>query len=120
MNVWEIVFNSLKEQGFDIYPPATKTGECKKPYIVLESGGGYQINNYSSQKVLYNFYLYVPKNKYSELSDYEASVKNALAQSPIYPMLLPTGQKENDYFDDNINAHLRVITYYNNVRVQHL
>lgn len=119
-NVWQIIFDNLKNAGIKVYPPATKQGECKENYVVFKKGGSTQINKYSSKRDYYDFYLYVPKNKYSELADFEADVKSVLDSAPVYPMIMPTGSTENDYYDDNLNAHLRTFTYYNNVRVKHL
>ena len=119
-NVWQRTYLTLKQNGIDVYPPATKDGQCKKPYVVVKKGGSMQLQNYSTQRDFYDFLIYVPREQYDILSDYEAEVKKVLDSPPIYPMLMPTGQTENDYYDDNINAHLRIITYYNNVRVKHL
>lgn len=119
-NVWQRTYLALKNGGIDVYPPATKNGQCKNPYVVIKKGGSMQLRTYSTQRDFYDFLIYVPREQYDILSDYEAEVKKILDSPPIYPMLMPTGQTENDYYDDNMNAHLRIITYYNNVRVKHL
>lgn len=119
-NVWQRVYLALKQNGIDVYAPAQKDGVCKNPYVMFKKSGSLQIQNYSSQRDFYDFYLYVPREQYDKLSDFEAEVKSVLDSPPIYPMLMPTGDSENDYYDDNYNAHLRIITYYNNVRVKHL
>lgn len=119
-NVWQRTYLALKRGGIDVYPPATKDGQCKNPYVVIKKSGSMQLRTYSTQRDFYDFLIYVPREQYDILSDYEAEVKKILDSPPIYPMLMPTGQTENDYYDDNINAHLRIITYYNNVRVKHL
>lgn len=113
--VWQTIFDVLKESGFDIYPPAGHEGECKNPYIVLKQDGASQIENFSSERVYYRFYLYVPKNKYSYLSVFEEKVKNCINEK-LTPMIMPAGQTETDFYDDNLNAHLRVFLYRNNVR----
>ena len=119
-NVWELIVSELIKNGISAYPPATKQGQCKEKYVVVKRGGSSQINNYSSRRDYYEFFLYVPKNQYSILSDFQVEVENVLAKSPIYPMIMPTGNIEDDYYDDNIDAHLRILSYYNNVRVKHL
>lgn len=119
-NVWQIIYTQLKESGIDVYAPATKNGICKKPYVMFKKSGSTKILNYSSQRDYYDFYIYVPREKYDILADYEAEVKQVLDSPPLYPMIMPTGSTENDYYDDNYNAHLRIITYYNNRRVKHL
>lgn len=118
--VWQIIFDTLKKNGINVYPPATKNGECKSPYVIFKFSGSTQYYSYSTQRDYYDFYLYVPRNAYSELPNFEAEVKKILDSPPLYPMIMPTGSSENDYYDDNINAHLRTFTYYNNKRVKHL
>ena len=57
MSIWNDIFNHLKEEGFDVYPPATKKGECKKPYIVVKHGGLFDTNEVSSVYEVYNLYF---------------------------------------------------------------
>lgn len=113
--VWENIMDVLKMNGFEVYPPATKKGECTKKYIVVKQDGASQINRYSSVRVYYRFLLYVPRNEYSELSKFEKEVKTVLDEQ-LYPLIKPSGQTETDFYDDNINGHLRVFLYQNNVR----
>lgn len=117
--VWQIIFDVLKENGFDVYPPATHEGECKSPYIVLKQDGATQILNYSSETVYYRFLLYVPRNMYSYLSVFEKEVKDCINEN-LTPMIMPSGQTETDFYDDNLNAHLRVFLYRNNKRNKYL
>lgn len=119
-NVWNIIYETLKENGIDAREPANKIGECKTPYVVVKFSGSMQYLNYSTQRDYYDFYCYVPKNSYSELTDFEFRVKSILDSPPLYPMIMPTGSSENDYYDSNLKAHLRTFTYYNNKRVKHL
>ena len=118
-NVWEIIADTLKEDGWDVYPPATKEGECKSKYIVLKQDGSSQVGSFSSQFDYYMFLLYVPRNEYSKLGTYEKQLKDLLAKK-LFPLLVPTGQKMTDYYDDNYKAHLRTILYRNSVRNKHL
>ena len=118
-NVWEIISDTLKENGWDVFPPGTKKGECKSKYIVLKQDGSSQVGSFSSQFDYYMFLLYVPSNEYSKLGTYEKQLKDLLA-SKLFPLLVPTGQKMTDYYDDNYKAHLRTILYRNSVRNKHL
>lgn len=118
-NVWQLISDALTEAGIDNYPPGIKKGTCKKEYVVFKQDGGSQINNISSEVVYYVFMLYVPQNKYSFLSDFEAMVKKVLDEK-IYPTIIPTGSKQTDYFDDNLDAHMRSFTYRNSVRNRRL
>ena len=117
--IWELIFKELKEAGINVYPPATKKGECTEKYVVIKQDGGAQIVGCSSEVVYYHFMLYVPQNKYNELSNYEKEIKEVLA-TKLYPTLMPTGSTMSDYYDDSIKAHMRSFLYRNNVRNKHL
>ena len=43
-----------------------------------------------------------------------------IIEKKLFPLLVPTGQKMTDYYDDNYKAHLRTILYRNSVRNKHL
>lgn len=107
--LWEIISETFISNGIMCYPPASKNGECKESYIVLKQAGGVQVESYSSVWVYYMFMLYVPKNKYTELDRFEERVNKIIHES-LYPMIKPTGLKNNDFYDDNINAHVRQFT----------
>ena len=119
MTVWEQIFDSLKKAGIDVYPPATKKGECTSNYVVVKQDGSSQIGTFSSERVYYQFMLYVPQNKYNKLSTFEQEVKGVL-DSQLYPILMPIGSNMPDYYDDTVKAHMRSFQYRNNVRNKHL
>lgn len=110
-SVWGIVQKLLEKYGsLSVYPPATHDGECSKPYIVLKMDGSAQIPSYSSQYQYMRIMLYVPRNQYSKLDEYQKQIENIIAEK-IFPLLIPTGQKESDYYDDNYKAHMRATLY---------
>lgn len=112
-SVWQIVMDILNKYGdLPVYPPATHNGECTEPYIVVKRDGGAKIPSYSSQYQYIRIMIYVPRNQYSKLDEYQKRVEN-LIQEKIFPLLLPTGQIESDYYDDNYNAHMRAMLYRN-------
>lgn len=117
--VWEKIAEELKNAGIGVYPPATHEGECLSEYVVVKQAGGYQFGRFSTEKIYYMFLLYIPRNMYSKMDDFERRVKEVL-DTRLYPMIMPTGSKENDYYDDNYKAHMRSFLYYNNVRNKHL
>lgn len=117
--VWEIISDTLISRGFEVYPPATKVGECKREYIVLKQDGSSQKDRLSTQTVYYAFMLYVPKNQYSRLGDFEKRVKEIL-DTDLFPLIMPAGSTDTDYYDDNYNAHMRTFLYRNYVRNKHL
>ena len=112
-SVWQIVADILMKYGnIPVYPPATHNGECQSPYIVIKRDGSAKIPSYSSQYQYFRIMIYVPRNQYSKLDDYQKQVEN-LINEKIFPLLLPTGQIESDYYDDNYNAHMRALLYRN-------
>lgn len=117
--VWQNIYDVLKHNGFEVYPPATKKGECKTKYIVIKQDGSSQVKQYSSRRVYYRILLYVPREEYSELSKFESEVKKVLNEQ-LYPLIKSSGQTEVDYYDDNINGHLRTFIYESKEREQYL
>lgn len=114
-----MIQEELEKNKISVYPPGTKTGECKSPYVVLRQSGGMQLGNFSSETVYYDFMLYVPKNMYSELDTFEKSVK-CIIDTKLYPMLMPTGSTDPDFYDDEVKAHMRSFMYRNTRRNKHL
>lgn len=114
-SVWEMIADALLRNGIKVYPPAGKFGECKEEYVVLKQAGGVQVEAYSSFWNYYMFLLYVPRDKYTSLDRLERRVRDIIHEE-LYPMIKPTGLKENDSYDDNIYAHIRAFTYRNTVR----
>lgn len=114
-SVWEMIADALIRNGIKVYPPAMKMGGCDEEYVVLKQAGSVQVEAYSSVWDYYMFMLYVPKEKYTDLDRLERKVTKVI-RDELYPMIKPTGLKENDSFDDNINAHIRMFTYRNSRR----
>lgn len=113
--VWEQISETLQRHDIEVYPPATKNGECKKEYAVVKGDGSSQIGGLSSEVHYYTFMLYVPKNKYNQLEKFKQAVKGIVA-TELNPMLMPTGQETPDFYDDTVKAHMVSITYRNSVR----
>lgn len=110
-NIWQAIFLHLTEDGFDVYPPATKTGDCKNNYIVLRNAGGSQIGSLSSTDSFYDLMCYVPKDKYSTLETFFQSVKKSMAK--MKPMIYPTGVETGSYYDEQYKAFMVSIEYKN-------
>lgn len=115
-----MIQQELEKNNIECYPPGTKEDECKKKYVVLKQSGGTQLNTYSSETIYYDFMLYVPRNKYHLLDDFEKEVKRVLDSHPLYPMIMPTGSTDPDFYDDEIKAHMRSFMYRNTRRNKHL
>lgn len=112
-SVWQIVADILMKYGsLKVFPPATHEGQCTEPYIVLKEDGAAVIPGYSSMYRYFRIMIYVPRSQYSKLDGYEAEVRRVIEEK-IFPLLLPTGSQESDYYDANYKAHMRAILYRN-------
>ena len=119
-SVWQIVVDILSKYGsLPVYPPATHKGVCEEPYIVVKEDGATNVIGYSAMYRFFRIMIYVPKNEYSKLDGYEEEVRGIL-QEKIFPLLLPYGSHESDYYDDNYDAHLRQMVYRNVYREKHI
>lgn len=118
--VWDITQKALIDAGIDTYAPAQKYGDCKEPYVVLKDDGAAKILDISSQYHYYTALCYVPREDYLALGDFVTRVKEVMSQSPIFPMLMPTGIETPSFFDDSFNAYMISVQYRNNVRNIHV
>ena len=108
---WKDLFNHLKQKGFDVYPPATKVGECTSPYLVVKMEGSTKLPQFSTDKELYSVLCYVPLSNYSDLESYKQSVKEAMKE--LKPMFYPNGFETASYYDEFVKAHMISIEYRN-------
>lgn len=108
---WQDIFLHLKRDGFDVYSPGVKTGECTKPYVVIKNDGSSQHTSFSTDVDLYAVMVYVPKQAYSELEPMVQKVKASMKK--LEPMILPYGQQTPSYYDETYKAHMISIEYKN-------
>ena len=59
---------------------------------------------------------YVPKDAYSELEPFVASVKQSMKK--LMPMLKPNGIQTPSYYDDTYKAHMVSVSYTNYKKVE--
>ena len=112
--VWEIIADHLIENSIDVYPPATHKGECLKEYAVLKEDGSSQMLSFSTETQYYTIMCYVPKNKYTELKRFVRKCEKCM--EGLAPMIMPTGLKTPDFYDDDKKAYMVSIQYRNYVR----
>lgn len=108
---WQDIFLHLKKEGFDVYSPGTKVGECTEEYIVVKNDGSSKHSTVSSDNDLYAVMCYVPKESYSRLEPMVQEVKKAM--KGLEPMILPYGSQTPSYYDDSYKAHMISIEYKN-------
>ena len=101
----------LKEQGFEVYFPAQKVGECLSPYVVVKDATTSKYLEYSSTVTYYDLMCYTPKDHFSELEPFVESVK--VAMKGLVPMIKPTYSQTQSYYDDSVKAHMISVQYKN-------
>lgn len=108
---WQDIFLHLKNQGFDVFSPGMKTGECTSEYLVVKNDGSSKHTSFSTDVDLYAVMCYVPKTKYSILETLVQRVKSSMKE--LEPMILPYGSQTPSYYDDSLKAHMVSIEYKN-------
>lgn len=108
---WQDIFLHLKKQGFDVYSPGMKTGECTSEYLVVKNDGSSKHTSFSTDVDLYAVMCYVPKDKYSSLEPLVQRAKKSMKE--LEPMIKPYGSQTPSYYDDDLNAHMISIEYKN-------
>lgn len=112
---WQDIYSHLEAEGFDVYSPATKTGECITQYIVIKNDGSSKLGNFSTDNDLYALLCYVPKQKYSELEVLVQNVKEKMKK--LEPMIKPIGMQTPSYYDDGVKAHMISMQYVNSKKI---
>ena len=108
---WQDIFLHLKNQGFDVYSPGVKTGECISEYLVVKNDGSSKHASFSTDIDLYAIMCYVPKEQYSSLEPLVQRVKKSMKD--LEPMIKPYGSQTPSYYDDGPKAHMISIEYKN-------
>lgn len=108
---WQDIFMHLESDGFEIYPPGIKIGDCISEYLVLVDDGSSRHVGISTDDDLYSVLCYVPKNQYSKLEPLVQRVKYSMLK--LQPMILPNGMQTPSFYDDSFKAHMKSIQYKN-------
>lgn len=109
--IWENIFNHLKEEGFEVYSPGIKVGECTSEYIVVMNDGSSRHTEFSTDVDLYAIMCYVPKQQYSKLEKLVQRVKKSMKK--LSPMVKPYGSQTPSFYDDTTKSHMISIEYKN-------
>ena len=108
---WQDIFLHLQREGFEVYPPGTKVGECEREYVVVKNDGSSQFSNFSTDVDSYAILCYVPKERYSTLEPLIQRIKKSM--KGLEPMILPKGNQTPSYYDNSYKAHMVSIGYKN-------
>lgn len=108
---WSDIFKHLESSGFEVYPPATKRGQCESPYLVVKEAGASSAISVSSTIVLYDIMLYVPQNSYSALEPLISDVENAM--DGLWPMIRPTHFRTTPFLDEGVKGWMQSVQYEN-------
>lgn len=110
-SIWQDIVVHLQSDGFDVYSPGMKIGECVSPYIVVKNDGSTRHASFSTDVDFYAIMCYVPRTAYSTLEPLVQSVKKSM--KGLEPVLRPYGMQSASYYDDKPKAHMVSIEYKN-------
>lgn len=118
MSVYEKVFDKLKQNDIDVYPPNTHKGEVKSEYVVLSDGGRTRASNFTSQTVLLDALIYVPGSRFTDLDPFADKVKEYADE--LYPLIIPTGYETPAFYDEAIKGWMKSVEYRYTVHNKHV
>lgn len=105
------IFLRLKKAGFAVYFPAQKQGECTSPYVVVKEVTESKVFAFSSTITYFELLCYVPKDHYSTLAPFVKSVAEAM--KGLVPMIMPTYEGTDPFYDDEVKGHMVSIQFRN-------
>lgn len=107
--MWKTIFDKLKQENLNPYPPGQHQGLCTEPYVVVKEGN--QIpsiqSNRLGQKVI-DIIVFVPLISYVALDPYVRNVRTALKG---INGLRKTGTETPAITDDAKEAYTMSIEY---------
>lgn len=117
--IFEQIMDALLSHNIAVFPPSTKEGECTQEYVVVKYEGGTTRVGFSSQIHYYSVLLYVPRDECTRLEKFKKEIKEIIA-TDLYPMLMPSGQETQHFYDDGVKGHMASVQYRLNVRNKQL
>lgn len=105
------IFLYLQKCGYEVYFPTQKVGECLKPYVVVRTETTSKFQQYSSTQTFYGILCYIPGAQYSTTEPFVDGVVEAM--KGLRPMLKPTYNRTQPFYDDNAKAWMVSIEYVN-------
>lgn len=102
------IYKFLKQNGFDVYFPSQKEGECTSPYIVIKDAASSKFLDFSSTVHYYDIMCYVPHNQFSKLSGFVEDVAQAMKG---IQSVKTTYTRTASTYDDSVKAYMISETY---------
>ena len=118
MSVYEKVFDKIKENNIDVYPPNVHKGKVNSNYIVLLDGGRTRASTFTSQTVLLDVLIYVPGHRFTDLDLFSSKVKSII--DGLYPLVISTGNETSAFYDESIEGWMKSVEYRYTVRNKHV
>lgn len=112
---WQDMFLFLKNKGYNVYSPGSKSGECTKEYLVLKSEGATRHGSFSTIDDYYDILCYVPEKQYKDLEVLVERVRKDMKE--LEPLIMPDYQHMPSFYDDSIKAHMTSMTYLNHKKM---
>lgn len=109
MVIYELIFDLLKENGFNVFAPNTHQGECINDYLVVKETVANKFVNYSSQIVLYDILCYA-KN-YTDCLRLKEKVRETMLE--IQHTVKPTDNETEPFFDNDVKGYMTSVEYRN-------
>ncbi len=109
MIIYDLIFDTLKRNGFNVYAPNAHKGECIEPYIVVKESDTNQYVNYSTNITLYDIMCYA-KN-YTDCLKLKEKVKETMKKAE--PSVKPTYTETAAFFDDSVKGYMSSVEYRN-------
>lgn len=113
MNTLKEIYDTLKEDGTEVYFPNQHRGECIRKYNVIKMGGAEDLLNVSSDRPIFIIMCYVPCDRYTQLVDFVYQTKQKLKK--MYPKIVYDGMETPSYYDEVVKGH-RVSFQYAGIR----
>lgn len=107
--LWNIIYNKLKSDGFDVYTPGQHKGDCLSPYVVVCPSNTIRLEEFSSNVLYCEVLCYVPQENFSNLEPYVLSVKQSIKH--LYPQVRESHFETSGFADSSNKSHMWSIQY---------
>lgn len=107
------LYEFLQSKGHEVYFPAQKTGECKKPYLVIKDEGLSRFQQFSSKLQMYSIMAFVPGVRFGDLEPLIDRVDEEMKE--LFPLFVSTFFRTPSFYDDTVKGYM-ISSQYRNIR----